>query len=484
MDRKTLLATLKNLGADTKKIKNEKDAQAALTGLGYEQLEVAGQGVIDLAAAWKTVYITADAGEAIEVVQSEAEGASMEDPDAEREDEPMARSVQPKRANAREMLGKMNGASGFAGTSGKSVRDLALNSRKKSYDRAVQHGGLVKGARPVFNSADEAEQFGAAFRLATMKQPYPQMKRDQEIIGTKAGSTLDNNFAGALVVHETAPQIIDLLHEFGAARQLATVTSMPDGEYRVPRKTANVEFSYVAENGTIGAVNPTFDLVQLIANKMAGICTISNELFNDAAFSIADQVARSTVAGANKLEDQTYFLGTGLGNFNGLVGTLTGDADATFDAALSGSWNDFTVAHIQSWLGKIPVEAWRSGTVKIACSHQFYMTVLRRFAMSAGGNLGGSILDGIGGGFAYDGIPVVITQVLPAVYASGNDLVAFAGSFERGTKFGVVTGSEQLVGSDQRYFEYDQYAWRFTQRVAYNLHDVGGTSSEIIALID
>jgi hypothetical protein len=41
-----------------------------------------------------------------------------------------------------------------------------------------------------------------------------------------------------------------------------------------------------------------------------------------------------------------------------------------------------------------------------------------------------------------------------------------------------------LVGSDQRYFEFDQYAWRFTQRVAYNLHDVGGTSSEIIALID
>ena len=484
MDRKTLLATLKNLGADTTKIKNEKDAQAALTGLGYEQLEVAGKGVIDLAAAWKTVYITADAGEAIEVVQSEAEGASMEDPDAEREDEPMARSVQPKRANAREMLGKMNGASGFAGTSGKSVRDLALNSRKKSYDRAVQHGGLVKGARPVFNSADEAEQFGAAFRLATMKQSYPQMKRDQEIIGTKAGSTLDNNFAGALVVHETAPQIIDLLHEFGAARQLATVTSMPDGEYRVPRKTANVEFSYVAENGTIGAVNPTFDLVQLIANKMAGICTISNELFNDAAFSIADQVARSTVAGANKLEDQTYFLGTGLGNFNGLSGTLTGDTDATYDAALGApGWADYTVAKIQEWLAKIPVEAWRSGTVKIACSHQFYMAVLRRFAMSAGGNVGGSILDGIGGGFAYDGIPVVISQVLPATY-SGGQLVAYAGSFERGTKFGVVTGSEQLVGSDQRYFEFDQYAWRFTQRVAYNLHDVGGTSSEIIALID
>lgn len=484
MDRKTLLATLKNLGADTTKIKTEKDAQAALTGLGYEQLEVAGKGVIDLAAAWKTVYITADAGEAIEVVQSEAEGASMEDPDAEREDEPMARSVQPKRANAREMLGKMNGASGFAGTSGKSVRDLALNSRKKSYDRAVQHGGLVKGARPVFNSADEAEQFGAAFRLATMKQSYPQMKRDQEIIGTKAGSTLDNNFAGALVVHETAPQIIDLLHEFGAARQLATVTSMPDGEYRVPRKTANVEFSYVAENGTIGAVKPTFDLVQLIANKMAGICTISNELFNDAAFSIADQVARSTVAGANKLEDQTYFLGTGLGNFNGLSGTLTGDADATYDATLGApGWADYTVAKIQEWLAKIPVEAWRSGTVKIACSHQFYMAVLRRFAMSAGGNVGGSILDGIGGGFAYDGIPVVISQVLPATY-SGDQLVAYAGSFERGTKFGVVTGSEQLVGSDQRYFEFDQYAWRFTQRVAYNLHDVGGTSSEIIALID
>lgn len=476
MDRNTLVAQLKTLGADPKSIKSAADVRTFLKTLDFDDLyDPQTKGVVDIDKAWKTVYVTADAGESVEIV-APPEGAMADMEDDEEE-------VMPKRkpVTARDV---QKGFAASAPVRSTSTKDLGLAARKKSYDRATNGNGTVRGGRPVFNSADEAEAFGAAFRLATAQKAYPMQSRDREIIGLKAGSTLDNNFAGALVVHQTAPQIIDLLHEFGAVRQLAGVTTMPDGEYRIPRKTANMQFSFVPENGTIGQTNPTFDMVQLVANKLAGICTVSNELLNDEAFNIADQVARASVAGANYAEDMAYFFGTGLGNAIGVAGLLPqSDTDATFDATLSSNWGDYTIDKLQNWLAKIPIEAWRSGTVKIACSSAFYYAVLRRFALSAGGNLGGSIIDGVGGGFNWDGIPVVLTEVLPSTYGA-NQLVAVAGSFERGTKFGEVSGSQQLEGSDQAYWALDQYAWRFKERIAYNFHDVGGVGSELIGLID
>ena len=72
----------------------------------------------------------------------------------------------------------------------------------------------------------------------------------------------------------TAPQIIDLLHEYGAVRQLAGVTAMPDGEYTITRKTANMSFSFVDEAGAISETNPTVDSVKLVASKLAGIAPL------------------------------------------------------------------------------------------------------------------------------------------------------------------------------------------------------------------
>jgi HK97 family phage major capsid protein len=331
----------------------------------------------------------------------------------------------------------------------------------------------------VFSDADEAEYFGAGMRLASAgHKAYSQRARDLEIIGQKAGSTLDNTYAGVLVVHETAPQIIDLLHTFGATRQLVPVTPMRDGEMRVNRKTANMAFGFEGESEEIPETNPTLDQVRLVANKLAGIGRVSNELLDDSAFDIADLVATSSAAGLSKAEDDAYFFGTGLANFTGLAGKI--DTPSTYDAALASNWGDVTVDQIEEWIGLVPIEAWRSGTVKIACSHRFFRTVLNRFAVGAGGNTGEQILGGFGPATQYGGIPVVLTEVLPSTYVA-DQKAAYIGSFERGTKMGVVTGSEQIDASDQAYWKFDQYAWRVKERIAFNIHDVGGADSEVIA---
>ena len=478
MDRRTLLKRARAMGF-TGKTLGELTEWADTEGVQFAA-DASGKTLININEAWnKTVYITADAGESVEIVTPDGGGemdGEMDGAMADEEEKPVAKR---RPATARDIQKSFMGSGKSApGT----VRNYGLAARKKAYDRSAAQGGLIRGKKPIFSSSDEAEYFGAAFRLATAgMKGYSRMSEDKAIIGTKAGSTFDNTYAGALIVHETAPQIIDLLHEYGAVRQLAGVTAMPDGEYTITRKTANMSFSFVDEAGAISETNPTVDSVKLVASKLAGIAKVSNELLNDSAFDIADLVATSSVAGAQFAEDSCYFNGTGLGNFTGLAGAM--DSDSTYDAALASSWSDYTIDKLQNWVAMVPVEAFKSGTVKIACSQAFYMAVLRRFALSAGGNVGNSILDGVGGGYSWDGIPVVISQILPSIYQDGQK-VAYIGSFERGTKFGVVSGSEQLDSSDQAYWANDQFGWRFKERIAFNTHDCGGTSSEVIALQD
>jgi HK97 family phage major capsid protein len=490
MNRKTLIRLGRENGWTGKTLESFK---SWATDEGIEEMKVGGETVTldQIDTVWAktvTVSISADAGEDVAVEDaSEAAVEEMvdEDEDATKsEDEDEAAEKSAKIARSKSNVRQWRKASVPNVRTSKTGYNSKEARTKAAYDQAVSSGEKkFMGKDIVFSSADEQEQFGAAARLCITKgghQAYNKLADDIAIVGTKAGSTTDNAWAGTLIVSEVAPAIIDLLHQYGAARQLAGVTDMPDGVYDTKRKTADMSFAYTAENDTIAETNPTYDQVELVAKKMAGIARLSNELLNDSAFDLGGEVARSTRAGANLFEDQDFFNGTH-GAHGGLAGAM--DSDSTYDAALSASWDDYTIAKLQAWIGKVPAEAWADGSVKIAASSAFYHSVLRRFALSAGGNTGNMILDGVGGGLAWDGIPVILSEVLPSTY-TGDQTVAYIGSFERGSKFGVVRGSEELTSSSDRYWDQDQFAWRFKQRLAFNFHDCGGTASEVIALQD
>jgi HK97 family phage major capsid protein len=503
MDRKTLVRAAKSAGWTGKTLDSLKE-WAESEGIGEFRVgkdAVPFDKIDDVWAKTVTISVAADAGEDVVVNDASAQTEEMdedEDLEAKAEDEDEMSDEDKKQFRAWQQGNKAKqerSQKNFRAVMGANAKAANLrtsktgyNSReaqaKKAYDRAVNDGTSVRGKRPIFNSADECEQFGAAFRLMATKggfRDYSKVNDDLAIIGKTAGSTTDNAWAGTLIVSEVAPQIIDLLHDYGAARQIAGVTDMPDGVFDTKRKTGDMSFSYVSESGTISETNPTFDQVELVAKKVAGIARLSNELLNDSAFNLGEEVARSSAAGAGYFEDQDYFLGSH-GTHGGLAGAI--DSSSTYDAALSSGWEDYTIAKLQAWRGMVPAEAWKSGTVKIAASSAFVQSVLYRFALSAGGNQGQSLLSGItNGNLHWDGIPIVLTEVLPSTYTA-DQTVAYIGSFERGTKFGVVRGSEELSSSSDRYWDQDQFAWRFKERIAFNFHDVGGASSEVIALKD
>lgn len=434
----------------------------------------------------KKVTISYDPTDDVEVNQNEQTESAEEDedpmvdPEAKSLRDASAKRAAEKHARSQDLIKKVNSISVHSTKTGYNSQ---LTRTKAAYDMAVRNGEKFMGKQCVFGSADEQEMFGAAARLSITKggfHHYKHVANDMAMIGKTAGSTSDNAWAGTLVISEVAPNIINLLHQHGAARQLAGTTPMKDGVQSVKRRSADMAFSYVTEGGAIAETNPTYNQVELIARKTAGIARLNNELLDDSAFDLGGEIADSTRAGANLFEDQEYFFGTH-GTHGGLAGAI--DSSSTYDAALATNWEDYTVPKLQAWLGKVNPEAWTSGTVQIACSSAFYFSVLRRWAMSAGGNTGDKILNGIGGGYSWDGIPVILTEVLPSTY-SADQTVAYIGSFKRGTKMGEVKGSAQLTSSGEAFWTTSQFAWKFEERLAFNFHDVGGTSSEVIALKD
>lgn len=154
-----------------------------------------------------------------------------------------------------------------------------------------------------------------------------------------------------------------------------------------------------------------------------------------------------------------------------------------YDAA-NASWDDWTINKLQAARAKVPAKAWKRGNVKLACSTAFLQSVIYRYALSAGGNAGDRLLVGITNGvLAWDGVPIVLTEVLPSTF-SANQIVAYIGDFDAGTKVGLVNGSEGLSSSDQRYWELDQFAWKYTEAIGFTYHDVTGTNSMVIGLKD
>jgi HK97 family phage major capsid protein len=465
------------------------EARAWLESQG-ELKGITGPEVEALWAKKVTISIEADAGEEVDIIAPEAEPMPSEtNADGEDdEDEPMPKMAKPQ---ARRMPAK---AAGVARASA-SFSSPTFSPAEKRYDRAIKDGVRINGRRPVFDSGEQASRFGAWTRLVlTNGRDYPQKARDLDIIG-KAHVENDNALGGALVPDEFSANLIDTKNEFGAFRRACGVTPMSRETLIMPRIASDATVSWIGEASTQTAQStPTFDNVQLVAKKAGAYFTVSNELINDAAVNVADAVAVSLGRAFGEFEDDAALLGENdTVGINDLIPPATA-SNAIFDAELTSAWSEYTTADIMAWLGKIPDAAWRKGNVSIVCSVNFYHSVLLSLAQSAGGNLPGNLLNGVGGRFRdsanaaadafFDGIPIFFTSSAPTSY-SADQGVAWAGAFDLGAKFGEVSGSNSIQSSEHAAFASDQLAIRALERVAINLHDIqDDANSMVITLKD
>ena len=133
----------------------------------------------------------------------------------------------------------------------------------------------------------------AFLRLAICgSQEYKQKGADREIL-TKAQIESDPVLGATLVPLEFVSQLIYLTEPYGVARRIANVRRMTREVQQHPRKTSIPTMSWVSEGTTGTVVNNNYDMVELLAKKLQLLMQASNELLEDAAISVADDLASS-----------------------------------------------------------------------------------------------------------------------------------------------------------------------------------------------
>jgi len=297
----------------------------------------------------------------------------------------------------------------------------------------------------------------------------------------------DINYQGGyLVPEEVDNAIIDLKELYGVFRGLARRSPMgSDTKNRSRRKTGLTAY-FVAEGAAITESSKTWDNVQLVAKKIAVLTRMTNELGEDAAINVADDlIGEIAYAYANK-EDDCGFNGDGTSTYgtifgvcpkllavSGTIGNIKGLIVATGNL-----FSEFALADFNKVVSILPEYADTPSAVWV-CHKVFWGSVMQKLMHAAGGNtvmdLQGKVVK------SFMGYPVVISQVMPKADAN-SQIACLLGDFGLAADFGdrrmsTIAFSEHATVDSQSVFERDEVAVRGTERFDINVHDIGDTSA-------
>jgi HK97 family phage major capsid protein len=291
-----------------------------------------------------------------------------------------------------------------------------------------------------------------------------------------------NSTGGYLVPVGFSNTIIMQQEAYGVARANADVITMPNEIYRVPRQrngiSNNITAYWGGENVSMTDASMLWDQTELKAKKLYALAKYSNELKEDAIIDMADRIAKSAAIQLSYKEDQAWLNGAGEatnGNIQGIITGIAGisSAKGKITCASATTWATVTDADIMSALAVIP--AFPGMNVKIYCHKSAYYQVFRRLVRAGGGNTIVNLADG-GSMFNYDGIPVIMTQVLPSATAT-NTVFAVIGDPKMTTMFGERRQmTVQLSDQAGTAFTDDQTWVKITERIDINNFSLGDSS--------
>ena len=295
-----------------------------------------------------------------------------------------------------------------------------------------------------------------------------------------------NSLGGVLVPEEFSNTLIRLVEQYGISSGIAQNITMSSDTLLVPRRLTGVTGYWIGENTTITTSDPTATMVQLVARKLAAATRVSNELLLDNAISVADWLAQEFSLEISKRIDEAFFNGTGAGTtYGGIWGLLPKINDGTHTASIvSAASTHTTVATLDtkdfnSALAKLPRYAinsaawymhpsvWHNGPANLAL-----------VASSVGGNNASDLLNfNSKTPTTFLGLPVVWALTMPtSTDLSAGSIAAVVGDLSLSSIY-ATRSQMSIAASDDRYFEYDQRAYRVTMRADINHHSLGDTST-------
>jgi HK97 family phage major capsid protein len=125
---------------------------------------------------------------------------------------------------------------------------------------------------------------------------------------------------GYLVPTEFYKQLTEKKYHFANVRRYATVIPMNSDKMDLPVEANTVSVNWTTELATITQSDPTFSIITLAANMLAGISRQSRQLLADAALNeaIQDYVVRIFGRALALAEDTAFIVGSGTGQPKGV----------------------------------------------------------------------------------------------------------------------------------------------------------------------
>ncbi|WP_310584094.1 phage major capsid protein [Deinococcus sp.] len=120
---------------------------------------------------------------------------------------------------------------------------------------------------------------------------------------------------GNLVEVQYAADMIELLYPMAVVRGMgAQVIPMPQGNLTVHRQATGVTGRYDGELASLAKQQPTTDVVQMTAKKLAVIVPASNELLHDTSGRVNTMIVNDIGMGLSLREDLAFLRGDGTAN--------------------------------------------------------------------------------------------------------------------------------------------------------------------------
>lgn len=361
------------------------------------------------------------------------------------------------------------------------VRGRRVEALKKSYQAKADRG------QTRFADADEAELLAAGFRLSFMgTKDYSQRAADTEIM-VKGQSVYTNTGGGSLIDPQFLAGLLYVTEPTGACRRLSNVVTMNSDVAWAKRKTGIFTMSHRLPTGSYASSENSYDNVQLTARDVGCIVNVPQNLIDDAAISVIDDLAGSAQEALQKREDADWTIGDGSATYGNQVGLIGALPSSAYINAAGATWASITDANILSLIGS--VQNVDLGRCAFLCSRQFYVQVLAKLAQAKGGVTAqevysGVVVNGIKANAQYQGFPVVFEQNNLPVASAGTTKSLYFGDFMGGSMLGVRKSIEVAV-SEHSSFSTGGVDVRFSARSCINVHGdgKGSTYGPIVALV-
>lgn len=280
---------------------------------------------------------------------------------------------------------------------------------------------------------------------------------------------------GYTVPDPLSAAFIEYRQKVAVLRPLVDVRQMTSDTLAVPKVSGGQTIYYPGEATAITASDMSFAQVALSAVKRAALGYVSRELRDDSLINIVDEWVSRVSYEFAKQEDNEGINGDSTSTYGGETGILAAIGSAGVSTAATGhdTWPELDMADVTAWLGKLPSQ--HAMNQAIVCSRSFYMNVLYRLLVSAGGNDAAMLQAFNEGNAMFLGIKCHLTDRMPT--ATGVATVcALYGNF---AEAGILGDRKDLsVEMSEHYaFNADLLTLRGTTRYDWNWHNVGDSSN-------